>query len=76
MPLMKTRTEVQPEVVRRRDAGNEAAIVFIHGFGGDVLRTGDFPALLGRTPELANWDISTIGCPTNLMLDTQGIWSS
>lgn len=35
-----------------------AAIVFVHGFGGDAKETWqDFPGFLANEPKLAGWDI-------------------
>ena len=41
------------ELVKNRDEGEEAAIVFVHGFGGKAEGTwGEFPDLIAKTAEL------------------------
>src|ERR1043166_7239342 len=48
--------------------GNKAAIVFIHGGGGDVSETwGNFPAFLADAQELGRWDIYSIGYESHVM---------
>ncbi len=61
---------------RSRDLA-EAAIVMIHGFGGDASVTwGRFPALLGGEALLNNWDIYSVGYSTSLAFDIAGVWSA
>jgi hypothetical protein len=60
-------------------AGNEAAIVYIHGFQGNPEKTwGDFPDLVakGDGAPLAGWDAYSLGYATSLSLDIRGIWSA
>lgn len=62
---------------RESDKKNEAAIVFIHGFSGDVEGTwGKFPELLAGEDVLSNWDIYAFGYSTSLLPSRRNIWSS
>lgn len=66
-----------PHILAHRRAGCEAAIVFVHGFGGKPDKTwGEFPHLLINDPRLAGWDIYSLGYATNLSLDLAGLWSA
>jgi pimeloyl-ACP methyl ester carboxylesterase len=68
---------VRPHIsyIRRKHA--KAAIVFIHGFGGDITLTwGDFPRLLLEEPKLKEWDIVAVGYQTRLALDVRGVWEA
>jgi len=54
-----------------------AAVVFVHGFGGDTKETWqDFPKLLAEEPKLAGWDIFTLGYDTRLRVDILKLWSA
>jgi hypothetical protein len=55
-----------------------AAIVFVHGFGGDAKKTwGKFPDFLAADAALKRWDILSIGYPTTLLRpDISGLWSA
>lgn len=60
-----------------RDAGNDAAIVFVHGFSVDPASTwGRFPELLVDEPALAGWDVYSLGYHTHLAPDVRGVWSA
>lgn len=64
-------------VTHRQSHGNKAAIVFVHGFGGDAITTwGQFPALLAAEPALSSWDIYSVGYSTSLSFDIAGVWSA
>ena len=72
-------TKKNPKLIEHRtNAKNETAVVFIHGFGGDVAATwGQFPDLLKGASQLNGWDIYSIGYPTKLRLDLlAGLWSA
>ncbi len=64
-------------VVHRQSRGSKAAIVFVHGFGGDAISTwGGFPTLLAAEAALAAWDIYSLGYSTSLSFDIAGVWSA
>jgi tetratricopeptide (TPR) repeat protein len=68
-----------PRVVEHRTAkGNVAAIIFIHGFGGDARTTwAQFPDYLMADDALNGWDVFSIGYPTTLLLpDISSLWSA
>jgi pimeloyl-ACP methyl ester carboxylesterase len=61
----------------RLQASAERAIVFIHGFKGDVDDTwGLFPTLLGTEDSLRDWDILALGYNTSFLPGSRGIWSA
>jgi pimeloyl-ACP methyl ester carboxylesterase len=67
----------KPQLIEHRRKSSAAAIVLIHGFGGDAASTwGLFPALLDAEPTLAKWDIYSIGYSTSLAFDLAGVWSA
>lgn len=67
----------EPRPLPHRDEGNDAAIVFLHGFSGHIEGTwGEFPELLKADSRLGGWDIFSITYDTNLRLDIPGIWSA
>lgn len=54
-----------------------AAVVFVHGFGGDVEGTwGEFPSLLRQTRHLVDWGIFSLGYASNLRIDLVKLWSA
>jgi pimeloyl-ACP methyl ester carboxylesterase len=56
---------------------SKAAIVFIHGFGGDTKGTwGQFPEFLMGERRLDGWDVFAIGYPSSLRVDVLGIWEA
>lgn len=60
-----------------RACGARAAIVFLHGFGGDVRATwGDFPRFLMEDRRLAEWDVFSLGYPTSLRPDLRFLWAA
>jgi pimeloyl-ACP methyl ester carboxylesterase len=66
-----------PYRVDHRRNGAPAAIVLIHGFGGNAAATwGHFPDLLKKEPQLKNWDIFSLGYSTSLTFDLAGVWSA
>jgi pimeloyl-ACP methyl ester carboxylesterase len=69
----------QPKLIKHRQkAQSSAAIVFIHGFSGDLKKTwGRFPNLLMVDPRLDGWSILSYGYDTGLQIDMlQYLWSS
>jgi pimeloyl-ACP methyl ester carboxylesterase len=53
------------------------AVVFVHGFGGDVTDTWqNFPQLLAKEPKLSDWDLFTLGFDTRLRVDILKLWSA
>jgi hypothetical protein len=61
----------------RKIPASEAALVFVHGFGGNVKKTWkDFPELLAAEGALSGWDIWCLGYHTGLSLDIVGIWTA
>lgn len=67
-----------PDLVTHRSAGNDAAILFIHGFGGDPTATwGKFPEYLAGDPRLSGWDVFSLGYHTGLSPDVlRGLWKA
>src|SRR4051794_24052747 len=64
-----------PQLIVYRRRPSRAAIVMIHGFGGDAAATwGGFPRLLEQC--LPDWDIYSIGYSTSLAFDIAGLWSA
>jgi len=54
-----------------------AAMVFVHGFGGDAAKTwGQFPKLVSQVGPLEQWDIYSLGYSTGLAPDIRGVWSA
>lgn len=57
------------------DRGGEAAVMFVHGFGGGVMATwGAFPALVADA--LTGWDVYDLGYDTSLAPDLRGVWAA
>jgi pimeloyl-ACP methyl ester carboxylesterase len=58
-------------------AKNETAIVFVHGFTGDVAKTWRrIPEFLQGDPRLNEWDLLGVGYQSNRRFDLTGLWSS
>lgn len=67
--------ELSIDPVRERGK-SKAAIVFVHGFGGDIRDTwARFPEFVAGEAALADWDIWLLGYSTKLRLDLLGIWA-
>lgn len=68
----------RPDLVIHRDARKDAAILFIHGFGGDPSVTwGNFPEYLASDPRLHEWDVYSLGYHTGLSPDVlRGLWAA
>jgi len=70
-------TVERPGLFTYRDEDQSAAIVFIHGFYLNAENTwGDFPRLITEEPQLAHWDVFSIGYATNLWIDIAGLWKA
>jgi pimeloyl-ACP methyl ester carboxylesterase len=69
--------KLAPILVARRNAdANHAAVIFVHGFHGDATATwASFIAQLLGDYRLNDWDIYSVGYPTNLSIDLP-IWTS
>ena len=66
-----------PLLVSHRARGANVALIFLHGFSGDPVKTwGQFPNFVAAEPRLADWDIFSIGYATRLVPDLVGIWSA
>jgi hypothetical protein len=58
-------------------AKNKTAIVFVHGFTGDVEKTWRrIPEFLRNDPSLNEWDLLGVGYQSNRRFDLTGLWSS
>ena len=67
----------RPGVHPVRNRGQNAAIVFVHGFGRSSENTwGDFLSIVAREPTLTDWDIYSIGYTTGMLMDIGGLWSA
>ncbi len=55
---------------------NKAAIVFVHGFTGDMVKTWrTIPDLLAADKRLDGWDLVGVGYQSTQRFDLRGIWS-
>ena len=56
---------------------NRAAIVFVHGFSGDLAGTwGEIPTQLAADKKLKGWDMFGFGYPSNKSFDILGLWTA
>jgi len=56
---------------------NETAVVFVHGFTGDVAKTWRrIPEFLQADARLNEWDFFGVGYQSNRRFDLTGLWSS
>ncbi len=66
-----------PSVITYRDAQGPAAVVFVHGFAGDLAGTwGAFPSFVCDSGDAKTWDVFSIGYPTNLRIDIPRVWAA
>lgn len=64
-------------LLTHRHAGNQAALIFIHGFTGRIGKTwGDFPSFVVDDPALESWDVFSVGYPSGRCFDLPGIWAA
>jgi hypothetical protein len=61
-----------------RKNGADSALIFLHGFTGDLRKTwGEFPMLLMGAGELNDWDIFSVGYVSTLFIpDQKGLWKA
>ena len=66
----------KPQLIATRNNDNQAALIFVHGFSGGVNKTWKYflPHIISDQ-RLNDWDIYSIGYPTNLSVDLP-IWTS
>lgn len=65
------------DIVTYRDWGNDAAVVFLHGFMGKATETWqNFPWYLANERSLIGWDVYSLGYESSLRLDIPGIWTA
>jgi pimeloyl-ACP methyl ester carboxylesterase len=61
----------------KSDAGNRVAVLFVHGFTGDVQGTwGRIPEFLHAEPKLAGWDLLGFGYQSRRGFDILNLWSA
>jgi pimeloyl-ACP methyl ester carboxylesterase len=67
-----------PECKTHRDRGKDAAIIFVHGYGGHPEKTwGKFPEYLMAHPGLDEWDVYSLGYHTSLAPDVlRSLWKA
>ena len=59
------------------DAHNRAAVVFVHGFTGDLKTTWrNIPGLLRSDGHLNDWDLLTFGYASGRLFDLTGLWAA
>lgn len=79
MPFFsKSETPLEsPRFLPHRFEARAAAVVFIHGFHGDLRSTwASFPDYLIADPSLSEWDVVSIGYTTNLRIDLARVSSA
>jgi tetratricopeptide (TPR) repeat protein len=60
-----------------KSEGNKVAIIFVHGFTGDVQKTwGEIPKFLHEEPKLGGWDLAGFGYESTFGLDILNLWSA
>lgn len=72
------RSPPTPSLVAYRESdSSRAAVVFLHGFGGDTAGTwGKFPQILLEERDLKRWDVFALGYPSSLRIDVAGLWEA
>src|SRR4051812_14253675 len=59
----------------RHQGDTRTAIVLVHGFTGDAIKTWpQFAELLKSEPALDGWDIASLRYQTSFLPDLAGIW--
>ena len=70
----------EPDLIQFNTGANQAnrvAIVFVHGFSGDLRGTwGNIPTLLQSSGMLPGWDLYGFGYPSTRWIDLLGLWSA
>lgn len=61
-----------------RKNGTDSALIFLHGFTGDLRKTwGDFPLYLVAQPDLTDWDVFSVRFSSNLFIpELRGLWKA
>lgn len=65
--------DVGLKAYRQEDA--DAALIFLHGFNGQHEQWSQFASLVARAPELASWDLYSLGYSTSSKLDFLSSWN-
>jgi pimeloyl-ACP methyl ester carboxylesterase len=66
-----------PVQIEHRAVSAQAALVFVHGFGGDTSATwGEFPKFLMNDRRLQSWGVFVLGFASSIRVDVPGLWSS
>ena len=71
--------EKEPQLIEHRNTSQEAAVIFIHGFGGNsgAETWGSFPDYLKKNHYLSNWDVYCLSYATKLRIDfLAGLWEA
>ncbi|WP_162179650.1 alpha/beta fold hydrolase [Solidesulfovibrio alcoholivorans] len=77
MSAASAKTSLNPSIDAIRATGAPAALLFIHGFSGNLGLTWRHLAdLVSADPALMEYDIFSIGYPTSLMPNVPGLWSA
>lgn len=67
----------KPALLAYRTNNSDVALVFVHGFGGDVQKTwGDFPPLVCAHEKSKEWDVFSLGYASSLRIDVPGVWAA
>lgn len=69
-------TSPPPSVEVHRRQVQDAAVVFVHGFSGDVTTWAAFIDLLKVEKSINSWDIFSLNYPTGLRVDIPNLWSA
>ncbi len=66
------------DVYTHRNNDKNAAVIFLHGFKGDIRKTwADFPWFLMADGQLNDWDIYSVGYDSNLLVpELRGLWKA
>ncbi|MDM8517416.1 AAA family ATPase [Desulfobacterales bacterium HSG16] len=66
------------QIYEYRKKNSKSALIFIHGFSGDITKTwGDFQNFLMEKNELNEWDIFSVGYESTLFVpELRGIWKA
>jgi pimeloyl-ACP methyl ester carboxylesterase len=65
------------ELIEHRNKGQNAAVIFVHGFTGKPENTwADFATFIAAEKAVSGWDLFSVGYSTNLRIDLAGIWSA
>lgn len=66
-----------PVQISHQTGGGEAALIFVHGFGGKASETwGRFPEFMGADPRFKKWGVFSLGFSSSIRVDVPGLWSA